>query len=93
LIAFGAKIEKASQNVPELVLLREPFDDSRRPTPKPLSELDGTRHQSAAQFVFDQRRAFAIVASQDGRVSVMNWDAKAEKVSVFRHAEYLFAEF
>jgi hypothetical protein len=93
LIAFGAKIEKASQDVPEQVLVSEPFEDSRRPTPKPLSDLGGTRHQSAAQFVFDQRNAFAIVASQDGRISVVTWDAKAEMVSVLRHAEYLFAEF
>jgi len=93
LIAFGAKIEKASHKVPEQVLVREPFIDSRRPTSKPLSDLGGTRHQSAAQFVFDQNTSFAIVASQDGNISVMNWDDRAGMVSVFRHAEYLFAEF
>lgn len=93
LIAFGAKIEKASQAVPEQVLVSEPFEDSRRPTAKPLSELGGTRHQSAAQFVFDQHKAFAIVASQDGRISVVNWDAKMGMVSVLSHSEYLFVEF
>jgi DNA integrity scanning protein DisA with diadenylate cyclase activity len=60
---------------------------------KPLSDLGGTRHQSAAQFVFDQRDAFAIVASQDGRISVVSWDSERKMVSVFRHAEYLFADF
>lgn len=92
LIAFGAKIEKASQTVPENVLTSEPFEDSRRPTPKPLSDLGGTRHQSAAQFVSDQHNTFAIVASQDGRLSVMSWDATNQMVSVFRHAEYLFVD-
>ena len=92
LIAFGAKIEKASQAVPQQVLISEPFDDSHRPTPKPLSDLGGTRHQSAAQFVFDQHNAFAIVASQDGKLSVVFWDATNQIVSVFRHAEYLFVD-
>lgn len=90
LIAFGAKIEKASQAVPEQVLVSEPFEDGRQPASKPLSDLGGTRHQSAAQFVFDQHNAFAIVASQDGRLSVMFWNATKQMVSVFRHAEYLF---
>jgi hypothetical protein len=92
LIAFGTKIEKTSTNLPDQVLLSEPFQDSRRPKPKPPSELGGTRHQSAAQFVFDQRRAFAIVASQDGRISVITWDVKAQMVSVLCHAEYLFVD-
>jgi sensor domain DACNV-containing protein len=92
LIAFGAKIEKASQAVPVQVLMSEPFEDSRRPAPKPLSDLGGTRHQSAAQFVFDQHSAFAIVASQDGRLSVVSWNGTKQIVSVFRHAEYLFID-
>jgi hypothetical protein len=92
LIAFGAKIEKASGAVPEQVLVSEPFEDSRQPASKPLSDLGGTRHQSAAQFVFDQHNAFAIFASQDGRLSVMVWNAAKKVVSVFRHAEYLFID-
>jgi DNA integrity scanning protein DisA with diadenylate cyclase activity len=38
--------------------------------PLDLSQLGGTRHLSAAQFVHDQRDAFAMVASQDGRFSI-----------------------
>ncbi|MGN6637554.1 MAG: putative sensor domain DACNV-containing protein, partial [Mucilaginibacter sp.] len=33
----------------------------------------GTRHFAAAQFVHDQRDAFAMVASQDGRFTIFSW--------------------
>ena len=33
----------------------------------------GTRHFAAAQFVYDQRDAFALVASQDGRFTIFSW--------------------
>jgi hypothetical protein len=52
--------------------------------------LGGTRHQSAAQFVFDQKDSLAIVSSQDGKVSIMFWDKNIQKVQVIQHAEYLF---
>jgi tRNA(Arg) A34 adenosine deaminase TadA len=48
------------------------------------------RHQSAAQFIFDQKDVYAIVASQDGKVSLMYWNKKTENVRVIQHAEYLF---
>jgi DNA integrity scanning protein DisA with diadenylate cyclase activity len=37
------------------------------------SELGGTRHLSAAQFVHDQRDAVALVASQDGHFTIFAW--------------------
>jgi hypothetical protein len=37
------------------------------------TQIGGTRHLSAAQFVHDQRRAVALVASQDGRFTVFAW--------------------
>ena len=33
----------------------------------------GTRHLSAAQFVYDQRDTLALVASQDGRFTIFAW--------------------
>ncbi|MGI8788169.1 MAG: hypothetical protein ACR2HG_10455 [Pyrinomonadaceae bacterium] len=50
------------------------------------------RHQSTAQFVFDQRErnAFAIVASEDGKVSIIYWDKIKKITVVLRHVEYLF---
>jgi hypothetical protein len=37
------------------------------------TQLGGTRHLSAAQFVHDQHDAVALVASQDGRFTVFAW--------------------
>ena len=42
------------------------------------SELGGTRHLSAAQFVFEQRDSLALVASQDGRFTVFGWSPCGE---------------
>jgi len=36
------------------------------------SELGGTRHLSAAQFIHEQRDSLALVASQDGRFTVFD---------------------
>jgi hypothetical protein len=88
-LGFGAKItvqEKTNE-----IEVTEPFENSEYES-KNLPELGGTRHQSAARFVFNQKEnALAIVASQDGKISVMYWDKEIEKVRVIQHAEYLFA--
>jgi hypothetical protein len=86
--AFGVKIRAKSENEkPHTVLISEPFKDSWRRESQ-LPEVDGTRHQSAAQFVFDRKDAIAFVASQDGRLSVMRWDPEEDKVSVIRPVEF-----
>jgi len=73
LIAFGAKItrRKGSPQV-EQVTVTEPIEGDVPRTLHP-TQLGGTRHLSAAQFVHDQRRAVALVASQDGRFTVFAW--------------------
>ena len=87
-LAFGAKIRaKNVDHKPERLVISEPFEGSVE-RELSLSELGGTRHQSAAQFVFDQRDAIAIVASQDGRLSVLGWDRTEGKVAVIRPAEF-----
>jgi hypothetical protein len=87
-LAFGAKIRaKNVDHKPERLVISEPFEGSVE-REIGLSELGGTRHQSAAQFVFDQKDAIAIVASQDGRLSVLGWDQAEGKVSVIRPAEF-----
>jgi len=90
-IAFGVKIKPIKPNdKPDKIIVLEPFEDSKEEY-KELFELGGTRHQSAAQFVYDQKNnSFAIVASQDGRISVMYWDIEREKVRIIKHAEFLF---
>jgi hypothetical protein len=73
LMAFGAKIvrRKGSPQV-EQVTVTEPIEGDVALTLHP-TQLGGTRHLSAAQFVHDQRRAVALVASQDGRFTVFAW--------------------
>ena len=73
LLAFGAKIarRKGSPQV-EQVTVTEPIEGNSAVTVHP-TQLGGTRHLSAAQFVHDQQRAVALVASQDGRFTVFAW--------------------
>ncbi|MBI3491036.1 MAG: hypothetical protein HY047_04485 [Acidobacteria bacterium] len=73
LLAFGAKIarRKGAAQV-EQVTMTEPIVGGTAALMNP-SQLGGTRHLSAAQFVHDQRDAVALVASQDGRFTVFAW--------------------
>jgi hypothetical protein len=73
LMAFGAKIarRKGSPQV-EQVTVTEPIEGDVALTLHP-TQLGGTRHLSAAQFVHDQRSSVALVASQDGRFTVFAW--------------------
>ena len=72
-LAFAAKIARhgASERV-EQVMVTEPVEGMPAWTLHP-SQLGGTRHLSAAQFVYDQRNASALVASQDGRFTIFQW--------------------
>ena len=72
-LAFGVKIGNldGSSRV-EKVLLTEPIIGGEGKVVNPASS-GGTRHISAAQFVFDQRDAIALVASQDGHFTIFTW--------------------
>ena len=73
LVAFGAKIaRRAGSARVESVMVTEPIEGAVAETMNP-SELGGTRHLSAAQFVHDQRDAVALVASQDGHFTIFAW--------------------
>jgi DNA integrity scanning protein DisA with diadenylate cyclase activity len=73
LLAFGAKIGLSSNGVPvEKMLITEPVIGNVALTIHP-SQNGGTRHLSAAQFVFDQRDAIALISSQDGRFTIFSW--------------------
>ncbi len=73
LLAFGAKILRSNSGTPvEKVMLTEPVIDAAVSIIHP-SEVGGTRHISAAQFVYDQRNSIALVASQDGRFTIFGW--------------------
>jgi hypothetical protein len=73
LLAFGAKIGLSSNGLPvEQMLVTEPVVGNVALTIHP-SQNGGTRHLSAAQFVFDQRDAIALISSQDGRFTIFSW--------------------
>lgn len=73
LLAFGAKIGLSSNGAPvEEVMVTEPVVGSSQQKIHP-SQMGGTRHLSAAQFVYDQRDAIALVSSQDGRFTIFSW--------------------
>ena len=83
-LAFGAKIgRREGVTSVEEVLVREPIMGQQPFTIKP-SELGGTRHFSAAQFVHEQRDALALVASQDGKFTVFGWSTCDERVNAYR---------
>lgn len=84
LLAFGAKIARRRGSTPvEQVNVTEPVEGSApvRATP---SQLGGTRHLSAAQFVHDQHDAMALVASQDGRFTIFKWSNREQFVHAHR---------
>ncbi len=80
LLAFGAKIGRSwkSKRV-EQMTLTEPIIGSAASIIHP-AKLGGTRHLSAAQFVFDQRNAVALIASQDGRFTIFAWSPREDMV-------------
>jgi hypothetical protein len=84
LLAFGAKIGRrdGSPRI-ETVIVTEPIEGSAATTMNP-SEMGGTRHMSAAQFVHDQPDAVALVASQDGRFTIFAWSACEATVHAHR---------
>jgi hypothetical protein len=80
LLAFGATIRRRDRCPPvDEVIVTEPVVDDL-PLLVPATELGGTRHLSAAQFVHDQRDALAFVASQDGRFTVFAWSPTKQRV-------------
>jgi len=71
--AFGAKIGRRDGGAPvEEIVVTEPIVGGNAMRMHP-GQLGGTRHLAAAQFVHDQRRAVALVASQDGRFTIFAW--------------------
>jgi len=84
LLAFGAKIARRRGATPvEQVTVTEPIEGGLPQVLAP-TELGGTRHLSAAQFVHDQQDAVALVASQDGRFTVFAWSPCEKMVHAHR---------
>ncbi len=84
LLAFGAKITRRRGSPPvERVIVTEPVEGSQTESVAP-AQFGGTRHLSAAQFVYDQRDAIALVASQDGRFTIFRWSPSEDIVHAHR---------
>lgn len=83
-LAFGAKIRRHEQSMPvDKWVITEPVMGNVGVVVQP-TEHGGTRHLSAAQFVYDQRDTLALVASQDGRFTVFAWSPCEEMVHAHR---------
>lgn len=83
-LAFGAKISRRRGSPPvETVRVTEPVEGASVSIMMP-TQLGGTRHLSAAQFVYDQRDAIALVASQDGRFTIFKWSPCEDMVHAHR---------
>lgn len=84
LLAFGAKIGRLDGNgVVDKIFITEPILGGQVTT-APASKTGGTRHLSAAQFVYDQPDCLALVASQDGRFTVFSWSSCEKIVQAYR---------
>lgn len=84
LLAFGAKITRRRGSAPiEQLTVTEPIEGGAASIVHP-SQLGGTRHLSAAQFVHDQQDAVALVASQDGRFTIFAWSECEKMVHAHR---------
>ena len=83
-LAFGAKIRRKEGSSPvDKWVITEPVVGNLPIVVQP-TEHGGTRHLSAAQFVYDQRDALALVASQDGKFTVFAWSPCEEMVHAHR---------
>jgi len=84
LLAFGSKTGRAnsSGHIQELSY-SEPISGGDAIVVHP-AKIGGTRHLSAAQFIFDQRNAQALVASQDGHFTVFSWSPALNMVQAHR---------
>jgi hypothetical protein len=84
LLAFGAKIRRTERSsYVDKWVITEPIIGNLPVVVHP-TEHGGTRHLSAAQYVYDQRDALALVASQDGRFTVFAWSPCEEMVHAHR---------
>ncbi|GAB2973808.1 hypothetical protein GCM10027049_04940 [Mucilaginibacter puniceus] len=84
LIAFGAKIARSEMSTPvDQIVTTEPVQDGVAEYVHP-GQNGGTRHLAAAQFVYDQRDAIALVASQDGHFTIFAWSSHMQMVHAHR---------
>ncbi|MGK6350326.1 putative sensor domain DACNV-containing protein [Parapedobacter sp. DT-150] len=80
LLAFGAKVARSPHSLPVTrLMITEPVEGSAAQL-LDATNIGGTRHLAAAQFVNDQHDSLAMVASQDGAFTVFVWSEKQQMV-------------
>jgi len=86
---FGAKIVPVNiKGTLARLRLVNPFTDGGESS-RQFSDLSGTRHQSAAQFAYDQPGSIAIAVSQDGNVTFFTRDTQKDTLLALQHAELI----
>jgi hypothetical protein len=84
MLAFGVKAARSKNSMPvQEILMTEPVEDSTGSLIHP-TKVGGTRHLAAAQFVYDQHDALALVASQDGHFTIFSWSRHLNRVHAHR---------
>lgn len=69
-IGFGARLQRPSVDPSSPILVNEwDIIDNCLRGQKEITQIGGTRHQSAANFVHDNPSSLTLVVSEDGRVS------------------------
>ncbi len=87
-LGFGAKIATEADVAKSVCIFRS-LPAEQNAELSPISEVGGTRHQSAARFVAQNRDCVALVISQDRHMKVMHWWAQGDHVAVIQDAEWL----
>ena len=85
---FGAKLHVSAE--PFQVIILDALTGETRSVP--CDEIGGTRHQSAARFVFQNHEAMVFVASQDGRLTLFAWVIDRAEVAAVRRLEHFVWE-
>lgn len=79
LIGFGIKLKGLSKGRKNTKIYKtDPLDHSEWFKSVEITELGNTRHQSAANFVFNFTDSIAFVVSQDGNVTAFGWNVSKE---------------
>ena len=86
---FGAKLHPPADQFP--VTLLNALDGSV--SQACVSEVRGTRHQSAARFVNTHNDALVFVASQDGPLTLFAWAVRESVVIGLQNLHHLIWEY
>lgn len=88
-LGFGAKIATAADIAKNVCIFRSvPVEQNA--VLSPIEAVGGTRHQSAARFIAQNRESVALVISQDRHMKIMHWWGQGDHVAVVQDAEWLF---